>query len=208
MKNSLRKLCGGVGLVASITLLLASAQPARAADPYVDTAVVATTALPDADLVIVREKFYGAAGVDLSAYGISGGPHTYVQSLYFRLFVNGTASDSISYSGLVILPESVTILGIIPDKEDLGGASEDGFFTETDSLFGVGTDADAYSENSRGFEYGGGASSEYIGIIDPNTFAFALNVSIGLDDFRVIIDYGDEFAPDLSFDILGVEETA
>ncbi len=178
-----------------------------AVDPYVDTGLTAVTPLPDSDLVIVREKFYGATGIDLSAYGITGGTHTYVQSLYFRLYVQNGAGPADSFSGLVILPPSVTILGVITDGTDLGGQSDDGIYTESDSLFAVAIDPDTYSATDRGFESGGGASSEFIGIIDANTLAFGLNVKLGVDDFRIIIDYGNAFDPDLSFDVLAVDVT-
>ncbi|MCA9759818.1 MAG: hypothetical protein KDA27_28735, partial [Candidatus Eisenbacteria bacterium] len=52
-----------------------------AADPWVDTGFIAATPPPDVDLVIVREKAYGAEGVDLSPFGL-GGVRDYVQSIY------------------------------------------------------------------------------------------------------------------------------
>lgn len=184
----------------------AAANVAHAVDPYVDTGFSAATPLPDADLVIVREQFYGASGVDLTTYGISGGSHDYVQSIYVRLFVDNNGSTDDAVSALIVLPESVSILGIITAGDDLGGAADDGAFTETDAIFGVGTDPDRYSESARGFEAGSGpTTNEFIGLINDNTIAFGLSVDSGVDDFRIIIDYGDSFPPDLSFDILGVD---
>ncbi|NNF07371.1 MAG: hypothetical protein HKN21_11470, partial [Candidatus Eisenbacteria bacterium] len=72
-----------------VGLALGSVAPVHAVDPYVDTGFTTATPRPDADLVLVREKFYGAGGLDLSAYGIAGGPHDYVQSIYVRLYVDG-----------------------------------------------------------------------------------------------------------------------
>ncbi len=196
-------------LLPVLLIFLSAVTPlsALADDPHVDSALTWITPLPDTDLVVVREQFYGASGVDLSAYGIDGGPHDFVQSLYFRLFVDTISSNTDFYSGLIILPESITILGVISDGNDLGGASSDGIFTESDELFGVGTNPDLYAGNTRGFETSGTASGEFIGIIDAHTFAFGLNVGRGLDDFRIIIDYGDSFDSDLSFDILAVDAT-
>ncbi len=196
-----------VFLATAAALALFAPGSALAVDPYVDDGLSAATPRPDPDLVVVREKFYGAAGVDLSAYGIGGGPHTYVQSLYFRLFVDGDLPTKDSVAALVVLPPSVTILGVITDGADLGGSGNDGVFTATDAVFGVGADPDLYSTTSRGFDDGAGASTEYVGIIDDNSMAFSLNVSFGVDDFRLIIDYGDSFPADLSFDVLGVEVT-
>lgn len=62
-------------------LLTAVPLSALAVDPHVDTGFSSATPPPDPDLVIVREQFYGASGVDMSAYGIGGGSQTYVQSL-------------------------------------------------------------------------------------------------------------------------------
>ena len=39
------------------------------------------------------------------------------------------------------------------------------------------------------------------------SFVFGLTVTEGVDDFRVIIDYGDSFPPNLSFDISAFELT-
>ena len=190
-------------LIGGMFLLLAAAP--GSADPYVDTGFTPTTPLPDPDLVIVREAVYGSEGVDLSAYGL-GGPHTYVQSIYFRLFVDNDIPTVDSFTGLVLFPEEVTILGFIYDEAPLGGSIDDGAWTESDQTFGIGGDPDRYSENARGFEIGGGVShSEFIGSITDHSFTFGLNVTNGVDDFRVIIDYGDDFGSELSFDVLAYD---
>ncbi|MEZ4650718.1 MAG: hypothetical protein R3E97_18440 [Candidatus Eisenbacteria bacterium] len=185
---------------------LCAASAALGVEPYVDSGFSEATPLPDADLVVVREQFYGADPVDLSAYGIPGGAHDYVQSIYVRLFVDNNGSTDDAVSALLVLPESVSILGIITNGDDLGGAADDGAFTETDAIFGVGTDPDRYSESARGFEAAsGGSSNEFIGLINANTIAFGLNVDSGVDDFRILIDFGESFPSGLSFDILGVD---
>jgi len=190
-------------ICSSILFLLAA--PALAADPYVDAGFAPATPRPDPDLVVVRELFYGAGGVDLTDYGL-GGPHAYVQSVYFRLFVDNNASTVDSFTGLVIFPAEITILGFIRDQSPLGGELDDGLWTQSDTVFGIGSDPDAYSETARGFETGGGvATSEFIGQISDHSFVFGLNVDGGMDDFRVIIDYGDAFGDELSFDILAYD---
>jgi len=75
--------------------------------------------------------------------------------------------------------------------------------TGTDAIFGIDVDPDDYSAGSRGFESRRDTPgySEYILADTERSFAFALNVTIGVDDFRVIIDYGDSFPTDLSFDV-------
>jgi len=196
--------------IASAGLLLAvlvgMASPALAVDPWVDTGFTETTSRPDPDLVIVREAFYGEEGVDLSAFGIPDGPHTFVQSIYFRLFVDNDAETVDSFTGLVILPPELVILGFVVDETLLGGADDDGLWTASDLTFGIGGDPDRYSEFARGFEIGGGvSSSEFIGSIDHHTFVFGLNVTDGVDDFRVIVDYGDAFTEGLAFDLLAYD---
>jgi hypothetical protein len=189
----------------TVVALLLFAATAGATDPYVDTAFTPTTPRPDPDLVIVRELFYGAAGVDLSSYGL-GGPHTYVQSLYFRLFADNDVPSIDSFTGLVLFPPEITILGFITEETPLGGSNDDGQWTQSDLLFGIGGDPDRYSEEARGFETGGGIShSEFIGLTGPQSFVFGLNITSGVDDFRVIIDYGDAFGEELSFDILAYD---
>jgi hypothetical protein len=75
-----------------------------------------------------------------------------------------------------------------------------------DAIFGIDVDPNDYVGRSRGFEYGGQtSSSEFILQDTERSFAFALNVAGGLDDFRVIIDYGDSFPIDRSFDVLAYD---
>lgn len=186
-------------------VVLAVAAPAGAVDPYQDLGFAPATPRPDADLVVVRERSYGAEGVDLSAFGIGAGPQTFVQSLYFRLFVDHDLNLD-SFTGQVILPPELSILGIITDGALLGGETDDGLWTASDAIFGVGDDPDRYSEDARGFETGGGnAQAEFIGLVDAHTFVFGLNVDGGVDDFRVIVDHGDAFGDDLAFDILAYD---
>ncbi|HMB71543.1 MAG TPA: FlgD immunoglobulin-like domain containing protein [bacterium] len=193
-----------IGAAIAVPSLLLSAG-ASAQAPYVDTGLTGTTPRPDPDLVIVREAYFGASGVDLTDYGLGAG-HQHVQSVYFRLFVDNDAGTTDSFTGLVAFPAGVEIVGFITEGAELGGDVDDGIFTASDSLFGVGSDADAYSEGARGFETGSGVGrSEFICQLSDSTFAFGLNVTDGVDDFRVVIDYGDSVVADLAVDILAFE---
>ena len=70
-------------LVATCLAVLLGAITARTAGavlPLEDDGFTPTTPRPDPDLIVVRERAYGAAGVDLTAYGIGSGPVSYVMS--------------------------------------------------------------------------------------------------------------------------------
>jgi hypothetical protein len=184
----------GVSLLGGFALLAAA--PARALDPWVDTGFAAVTAVPDTDLVIVRERAFES--LDLSSLGL--GVQDYVQSIYFRLYAE--LPTVASFSGTVVFPEGVEILAFVTSAAALGGGEDDGVASETDASFGIGVDPDAYSSPVRGFEAAGGrGSSEFILSDTARSFAFGLNITVGVDDFRVIIDYGSSFPPDLSFDV-------
>ena len=184
-------------------VLLTPPGSAQAQTPWQDTGFSTATPRPDPDLVVVREKSYGAEGVDLTPYGIGTGPVDYVQSIYFRFFVDLEAGSYDSFIARVEFPQNVTILGIITDVDELGGAANDGIATETDLLFGVAADPDDYSEQNRGFEQlGGEGTSEFVALADgDNALVFGLNIEEGMDDFRVIVDYGSSFPTDTAFDI-------
>ena len=184
------------GAFFAIVLSLA-ASPVHAMDPWVDTAFDPVTPREDVDLVVVRERAFER--VDLSSLGL--GVQDYVQSIYFRLYTGEGGVHS--FTGIAIFPEGVEILGFVTSKDDLGGQFDDDIAANSDAIFGIDVDPDDYSANARGFEYGGSrGSSEFILADTERSFAFALNVGGGVDDFRVIIDYGDSFPVGLSFDIL------
>jgi hypothetical protein len=170
--------------------------------PLEDTGFTPTTPRPDPDLIVVREKAYGSGGIDLTPYGIGTGPVDYVQSIYFRFFADHDEPTVDSFTGRVVFPDEIEILGIITDVSALGGEIDDGIATETDSIFGIATDPDDYSESDRGFECCGGiASSEFVCLTSPSTLVFGLNINVGMDDFRVIVDYGSSYGESLAFDI-------
>lgn len=170
--------------------------------PLEDTGFAPATPLPDPDLIIVREKAYGVEGVDLTAYGIGSGPVDYVQSIYLRFFVDNDPSTVDSYTGCIVFPDEIEILGTITGESDLGGSIDDGVATQTDLTFGVSATPDDYSEYARGLDYGGGiATSEFVCITSSNSLVFGLNINGGVDDFRIIIDYGSSFPESLAFDV-------
>ena len=187
-------------ILSPLAIALLGSIGVRAQTPLEDIGFSPATPLPDPDMVIVREKAYGAGGIDLTQYGIGTGPVDHVQSIYFRFFVDNNASQHKSALGRVLFPPEITILGVITDGQDLGGASDDGLWTGTDLVFGIGADPDAYSEEERGFESGGN-NDEFVCIPSPQSLVFGLHVSNGVDDFRVIIDYGDSFPDGLTFDV-------
>lgn len=186
-------------LITSLSLFglagLSHAAPLQA--PVEDISLTPVTLSPNEDLIIVRERSYGAGGVDLTAYGIGTGPVDYVQSIYFRLFKDGNASKA-AVAGRVVFPEGSTILGIIVNGTELGGSSDDGVLTQTDAIFGIGTDPDLYSAFARGFET---TEAEFVCQATDRTMVFGLSVSNGVDDFRVILDYGSSFPANQDFSV-------
>ncbi|HEY3175199.1 MAG TPA: hypothetical protein VGK94_05500 [Candidatus Polarisedimenticolia bacterium] len=184
------------------------ATAATLADPVVDTGLTVSTPRPDPDLVIVRERTYGAAGVDLTPFGIGTGSDDFVQSIYFRLYVGGTGTTEDAVLGTVTFPAGTTILGFITDPDDLGSSSPSGVYTGSDAYFAVSSNPSDYSTALRGFEPPGtgAGSAEFICQTDERSFVFGLDVKGGMDDFRVIVDYGTSFAPGNSLQVNLFEE--
>ena len=203
---------GSIKVLVSIACVLAlPAEPIRATslpEPIVDTGIVVTTPRPDPDLVVVRERYFGAAGVDLTPYGIGTGSDDFVQSIYFRYYLQaaGTAEDTIL--GVVTFPAGVRILGFITRGADLGASSPLLPYTASDALFAVATNPGDYESTARGFEPPGtgAGSNEFICQTDERSFVFGLDVTGGMDDFRVIVDYGSSFPPALTFQVNLFEE--
>ena len=163
----------------------------------VDTGFDDTTPLSDVDLVVVRERAYGAGGIDLTQYG-SLGTHTYVQSLYFRLR-HGITFNPRWISGRIILPPGVNVLAVVTDGNDLGGSTDDGVASDSDLDFGLTGMADVYSAPLRGLAW---AEAEAVCVRSNNAVDFYLFArQDDVDDFRLIIDYGSSFPADMSFDI-------
>lgn len=166
--------------------------------PVVDVNFTAETPDPDIDLVVVRERAYGAGGVDLTPYAIGTGPVDFVQSIYVRLN-KGPNGPQTTARHRITFPPGVVVLGVITDEDALGGSADDGVLTETDLLFGIDASlADAYSDDDRGFEAN---DDEIATVVDPNVVFVMHNVTDEVDDLRIIVDYGSSFPPDLAFDI-------
>ncbi|MCP3918678.1 MAG: hypothetical protein GY711_24290 [bacterium] len=170
--------------------------PAFGQTPLEDIGFAPSTPLPDGDLIVVREKAL-AGPVDLTGYGLGTGADDYVQSIYFRFFVGNNNQSLAAVNGVVVFPDGTEILGFITDGDDLGGEVDDGVLSASDATFGVGVDPDAYSAFARGFEVGQG--EEFVCKVQDNAFVFLLSITNGVDDFRVIVDYGDSFAPNVAF---------
>jgi len=177
---------------------------AALAEPVVDTGLSTSTPSPDADLVMVRERFYGSQQIDLTPYGIGTGSDNFVQSVYFRLYPQNPVGIESSIQGTVTFPLGVRILGFITTGSQLGSTSPGSPYTQSDALFAVAANPGDYVAPSRGFEVPGTGtgSSEFICQINERSFYFGLDVlGAGADDFRVIVDYGIDFNPGLTFEV-------
>ena len=153
-----------------------------ATHPFTDTGFAHVT-VGDVDLVVVREWSYGSAGVDLSAYGL--GHRDYVQSIYCR-FHDGVEGENF-VGGSVTFHPDVEILAVLASESSL---------QSSDALFGVNGD---YSGQYRGFdEYP--LDEDSIEVFD-NAVTFTSRIAVGLDDFRVIIDFGNSFPQDRAFSV-------
>ena len=177
-------------------------------EPIMDTGIVVTTPRPDPDLVIVRERYFSTPGVDLTPFGIGSGNDEFVQSIYFRFYLQASGSLEDSVTGSVTFPAGVRILGFITNGADLGSSSSTSPYVASDALFAIAANPGDYETTARGFEPPGtgAGSSEFICQTDERSFVFGLNVKGGMDDFRVIIDYGTSFPPGLTFQVNLLQE--
>ena len=189
----------------SIPFLLLLAAPALGQTPLEDTGFDDTTPVTDQDVVIVRERAFGAGGIDLSAYGILGTPD-FVQSIYVRAY-HASGADRHVTRGRLVFPAGITILGVITDASGLGGSTDDGMLTASDLDFGIGGDPDFYSGPFRGLD--AVSSSEHVFVRSNNTVDFYLHQSLNdLDDFRVLIDHGSSFPANVDFDVQLIVDNA
>ena len=111
-------------------------------EPVVDTGLSQSTPLPDPDLVVVRERTYGAGGVDLTPYGIGSGSDDFIQSIYFRLFPQSGPGQMTRFVGTVTFPAGTRILGFITNGTWLGSSSPGSPYTQSDTLFAVSANPD------------------------------------------------------------------
>lgn len=163
--------------------------------PWRDDAFASDTPLPDADIIVVREAAYDA--VDLTDYGY--GPSTHIQSIYLRVS-EGDQNQVKGIIGSLRVSGGAQILGVIRDVDDLGGGVDDGIWTASDFLFGIGASADDYSGVNRAFDVDNSVL-EYLEVVDSTRLDFALQVEGGIDDVRVLIDHGSDWQPSATLDI-------
>ena len=187
-----------------VCLAASTVQATSLPEPLVDAGLANSTPAPDADLVVVRERFYGSQEVDLTPYGIGTGADNFVQSFYFRLYPMNIPGQENTILGTVTFPPGVRILGFITNGGQMGSTTPNSPYTQSDALFAVSSNPNEYVAPSRGFEVPGtgAGSNEFICQINERSFYFGMDVlGVGADDFRVIVDYGVDFAPSLTFEV-------
>jgi hypothetical protein len=109
---------------------------------------------------------------------------TYRQAIYFR--ATDKTWDWDALSGHILFPTPITIVSVRVKKA--------GLFP---SQFNWGIPGADYSGTFRGLELNGG---DYIAW-DSNNIWFDFNIVRGVDEMRVIIDYGDSFYEGAYFDV-------
>ncbi|MCP3918296.1 MAG: hypothetical protein GY711_22340 [bacterium] len=188
----------------TFSLLLASllstqlAGAATTQTPHIDVGFSEKTPLPDADLVVVRERFYGAQGIDLTAYGIGTGNTDYVQSIYVR-FRKGTGGGSPAwFRERITFPPDVEVLAVISDGALLGGNADDGQLSQLDAIFGLDPMfADDYSSPGRGLE-----EDDFAFVSSSNdVFLLHSRITNDVDDVRILIDFGSSFPAESTFTV-------
>ena len=180
--------------------------PCFAQVPLEDTTFADATSPTDLDLVVVRERAYGAGGIDLAAYDPNLFVEDFVQSIYVRT-KHATSGTQLAVRGRLVFPPEITILGVIVDDNLLGGSADDGVLTASDLDFGVGLDPDLYSSSGRGLLLA--FDDEHVCVRSNNTVDFHLYTrNLEVDDFRVLIDYGSSFPTDVAFDVQLITDSA
>ena len=203
-----------------IGLLLPCARPAAAVSPIVDPSTSATTSTwEDPDLIIHRELYYGAGGVDLSGLHLvtAAGPtsfvtrgpdpganETYVQSLLVRLYAPNDRDLCSVVEGSIVLPASVNVRGVItavidnPTYAWVDPALANDL-PNSDALFAL-TDLTGLE---RQLQTGGPSAPSYDYVqVSGSTVSFRLGTGQhGIDDFRILLDYGCEPAYGLTFSV-------
>ena len=158
------------------------------------------TPIADPDLVVVRERSYGAAGIDLSPYGVNG-VQDFVQSIYVRFAHDSATNANRTIGGHIRFPAGMTAVAVITGMTEMGGSTDDGVLTASDADFGLpGVNPDLYSRPVRGVE-GFGFTEHACLRPDGSVDFFLMSRLNDLDDFRVIVDYGSSFPSGQSFDV-------
>ena len=148
------------------------------ANPIVDTGFTFQSSDTDVDFVVVRENFDSS---------------TYQQSLYFRIFDGSPDWDSIG--GTISFSSGISIVDVFYLRDASGDNSH---LTNTDSPWGIS--AGNYSDTYRGFEPWDLVAPDNIAW-DSQSVSFDSSSSFGMDDFRVVIEYGDSFPLGMFVDI-------
>ncbi len=143
----------------------------------------------EGELTILREQFFETDEIDITNSGIEldyNDPNrdgNFSQSILFRSGPVRNNKRSPETSGTIVFPAGITVLGIVPKANLL----------DTDKTLGLAPDVN-YTASARGME----ASDKLTTQVDPDgtttiTFETSFNTSPFVDEFRVLIDYGDYF---------------
>ena len=111
-------------------------------------------------------------------------PNEYTQAIYFRVYDNTGDFDAIA--GTISFPPEITIVDVYSEQNRGEPAS-------SDSEWGI--DGGSYSGLGRGLEKGDQLSR------DEHTVTFDCGFDSKVDDFRIIVDYGDAFTDEATFSI-------
>jgi hypothetical protein len=157
-------------------------------------------------LLVVRERAYEVSP-DLTLYGAPG-THTYVQSLLFHTRDN--ERDGEVTAATITFSPGVTILATITSTRLLGGARGDRVATFSDAMFGIfgdpktrNTNWNKYAGKDRGLEKRGDRFEVINDGRDgqPARIELEFPTTVGPDQSRVIIDYGDCWAANVSVNV-------
>ncbi len=160
-----------LALIGTIIIAFLSHQGAYATViPYVDTGFTFQSPDSDVDFVIVRENY---------------DPVTYEHALYFRAF-DGTI-DWDGAGGTISFSPGISIVDVFYLRDASWDNSQ---LTNSDSPWGISTGN--YSDTYRGLEPWDQVGPDSISW-NNQSVSFDANFRSGMDDFRVVVDYGDSF---------------
>jgi hypothetical protein len=155
----------------AIVLLLACSVSASAVPlPYVDTGFTFQSPDSDVDLVVVRENC---------------DPSSYQQALYFRVFDGSLDWEAVG--GTISFSSGISIVDVFYLRD---ASWDNSHLTDTDSPWGISTGD--YSDTYRGLEPWDQVGPDSISW-NSQSISFDASFRHGMDDFRVVIDYGDSF---------------
>jgi len=111
-------------------------------------------------------------------------PNEYTQAIYFRAYDKTNDFDAIA--GTISFPPEITIV-------EVHYLQNQGHPESSDSMWGIA--GGPYSDSGRGLETGDQFSW------DAHTVTFDCGFDSKVDDFRIIVDYGDAFTDEATFSI-------